>query len=123
MKHLAQLKLAFLLSLGLLGSFFWLAGTRWTQHYLGVAKRPTTPLLLSPETAIQSHGVLSIRATLSNQRPFTYVEIVVVQPVARTLSFYLPTRSPAAIEARLTQYLQVPAETIHNLIRYEGSLP
>ena len=112
----------FWLPLGLLGASFWLAGWWWTHHYLGVAGRAIAPLVLAPNAA-QNDGILSITATLNGDRAFTPVEVIVVEPVPRTLNFYLPLQSPAAIEAELAQRLKVPTATIRRLIHYENRRP
>ncbi len=101
----------------------WLVGSAWTQHYLGVASREIAPLVLVPNIAAQTDGLLSIRATLNRDRPFTRVEVIVVKPVPRTLDFYLPVQSPDAIEAEMAKRLNVSSDTIRRLIRYENVVP
>lgn len=124
--------LEFWLPLGLLGAAFWLAGYGWTHHYLGVAGRTIAPLVLATNTAAQNEGILSIRAVIDNEgqdlaaggdRRATRVEVIVVKPVPRTLDFYLPLRSPSAIEAEMAQRLNVSPDTIRRLIRYETARP
>ncbi|WP_035985499.1 hypothetical protein [Leptolyngbya sp. KIOST-1] len=110
------------LPLALLGGGLGLGGWAWTRHYLGVAGRAVEPLVLVPNAA-QTDGILSIRATLRGDRPFTRVEVIVVEPVPRTLDFYLPEQTPAAIEAAMAQRLRVPETTIRRLIQYEARPP
>ncbi len=108
------------LPLILLSGGLWLVGSAWTQHYLGVASREIDPLVLVPNIAAQTDGLLSIRAILNRDRPFTRVEVIVVKPVPRTLDFYLPVQSPEAIEAEMAKRLKVSSDTIRRLIRYEN---
>lgn len=124
--------LEFWLPLGLLGAAFWLAGYGWTHHYLGVAGRAIAPLVLATNQSAQNEGILSIRAVIDNEgqdlaaggdRRATRVEVIVVKPVPRTLDFYLPLRSPPAIEAEMAQRLNVSPDTIRRLIRYENVRP
>jgi hypothetical protein len=113
----------FWLPLGLLGGGLWLAGLAWSQHYLGVAGRTIEPLVLAPSAAVENTGILSINATINRDRPFTRVEVVVIQPVPRTLDFYLTLQSPPAIEAEMARRLRVPEDKIRQLIRYENVRP
>ncbi|MGF1518793.1 MAG: hypothetical protein ACFCVB_13455 [Nodosilinea sp.] len=115
--------LEFWLPLGLLGLGLWAGGLAWTRHYLGVASRAIEPLVLAPSAAGQNDGILSIIATLRSDRPITRVEVIVVKPVPRTLDFYLPVQTPAAVEAELAKRLRVPSDTIRRLIRYENVPP
>ncbi|HSM81693.1 MAG TPA: hypothetical protein VLS96_08405 [Nodosilinea sp.] len=124
--------LEFWLPLGLLGGAFWLAGYGWTHHYLGVTGRAIAPLVLATDGAAQNEGILSIRAVIDSEgqdlaaggeRRATRVEVIVVEPVPRTLDFYLPLQSPAAIEAEMAQRLNVSTDTVRRLIRYETVRP
>lgn len=115
--------IGFWLPLGLVGVGFWLAGQAWTTYYLKAANRGIDPLTVASPTTAQDHGLLSIRASLNGQLPFTRIEVIVVQPVPRTLKFLLPLNSPADIEAELGNRLKVPPEVIRRLIRYENTYP
>ncbi|TVQ07380.1 MAG: hypothetical protein EA368_14330 [Leptolyngbya sp. DLM2.Bin27] len=115
--------LEFWLPLGLLGGGLWLAGWAWSQHYLEVSRRTIEPLVLAPSAAVENTGILSINATIHRDRPFTRVEVIVIQPVPRTLDFYLTLQSPSAIEAEMARRLKVPEDAIRRLIRYENVRP
>jgi hypothetical protein len=113
----------FWLPLALVGVGFWLGGQAWTTYYLRAANRGIEPLAVASHATAQDHGLLSIRATLNGQLPFTRIEVIVVQPVPRTLKFLLPLDAPSDIEAELGNQLQVPPEVIRRLIRYENTYP
>ncbi|WOD40295.1 hypothetical protein [Nodosilinea sp. E11] len=120
---IARSGLEFWLPLGLLGVALWLAGLGWSQHYLAVSGRPIQPLVLAPNAAVRETGILSINATINRDRPFTRVEVTVVQPVPRTLDFYLPLQTPSTIEAEMARRLKVSEASIRQLIHYENIRP
>ena len=113
----------FWLPLCLLGGVLWLAGLGWSQHYLGVAGHNVEPLVLAPNAAVEDTGILSISATINRDRLLTRIEVIVVKPVSRTLNFYLPLQTPAAIEAEMARRLRIPGDTVGQLIRYENVRP
>ncbi|GEM_PF-952137 len=120
---LVRCGIEFWLPLGLLGVGFWLISQVWTERYLQGADRAIAPLTLTPNTAVQDHGLLSARAVLNSDLPFTRVEVIVVKPVPRTLQFLLPLDTPSEIEAELGNRLKVSPDLIRRLMRYENASP
>ncbi|TVP63045.1 MAG: hypothetical protein EA342_18515 [Leptolyngbya sp. LCM1.Bin17] len=120
---LARCGIEFWLPLGLLGAGVGLMGQVWTNQYLQASNRAIAPLTLTPNTAVQDHGLLSARAVLNSDLPFTRVEVIVVKPVPRTLQFLLPLDTPSEIEAELGNRLKVSPDLIRRLMRYENASP
>jgi hypothetical protein len=115
---LNQLRLEFWLPLPLLGLLFWYGGDAVTQWQLQQSRNPVTPLTFNTPST-EPIPLLKGRAKIRRQQNLTWVELVVLNPVPRTLEYYLPLMEVAAIETEIARRLNLSPAEIHGRLHYE----
>jgi hypothetical protein len=109
--------LEFWLPLPLLGLLFWGVGGALTQGYLQYSRRAVPPLAIARSRA-QEAGVLTGKATIRANR-LTEIEVIVLEPAPRLLTFYWALTDPLQIEAALARYFNQSPEAVQGWLRFE----
>lgn len=113
----------FWLPLPLLGLGFWIIGGLITEQLLEHSFSPVTPLGDEVQFNIQPPlNFLEIRAKLDPAKGTTQVEAIRVDldlnSAPESIAFEVPAAEFEAVERAIAQQLEIPVETVRQLVSY-----
>lgn len=107
----------FWLPLPLIGLLLWSLGGVLTQGQLRRSQRSIDPVEIAQQFPANNTDVLAGKAII--RRQMAEIEVIVLEPYPRLLTFYWPITDPSEIELALAQYFNQSPESVQGWLRFE----
>jgi hypothetical protein len=120
-QFLGSLGLEFWLPLPLLGLGFWAMSGWVADRDLSRPSQNVRELEISQPARSSSDRILTIKVTIDRDRKASLVEVKQATKIFQKQKFELSTTDLSQIEAEISQKLDLSAEQVRHLVRYQMS--